>query len=591
MVPFRPAASLRPVPFLALLLLLPGCSGGGGGEDGTGAATAGAEPLPGVRQVTYRVRADAEAPLDGDGGWAAAAGEGATVEADRPFRIRFEVEAEDAEQGLRFRLEHRRNGGPWRAVPVSDFPYPPEERGTPPVAIDSIGAYADGTPTTDLLDGAGAPFVAGAGVVADSLSPTWTGARVHGEWEWPVVVRRWADGPTTNEEGDVFELRMASADGRPLGGEPARVTLRVPPGHLGGTFVETPARLGPWQGEGGDLFFVMEPTETDNVLMVVTSADGGASWREADGAGRPRADDLEGFATAVHDGTVHMLHQQSEVVWHHAFSMGGDDDGPAWVLRDEEVARPGEPPTQVAALEARSDGSLVAVYGGPERLRLRIRSPGGDWGPETVLDADVPPALSGPQTVLGRDDVVHLAYTGLDGTAWYRRIEAAGTPSPRVRLDAELATGEEEVGAVLPPVLLEPTNTVVVLYRRADGSLRARRVPGEGGEPTAPVRVGDRRVAQSPVDSDQVAADAIADGETVHLLFVDEETRDLYHVRSDGPGRWTDPVPVVEGVDAQWVRGARVVRPDGTAVYGFVYDAGSDGGSGMNRYAEVPLGR
>jgi hypothetical protein len=47
---------------------------------------------------------------------------------------------------------------------------------------------------------------------------------------------------------------------------------------------------------------------------------------------------------------------------------------------------------------------------------------------------------------------------------------------------------------------------------------------------------------------------------------------------------------VVEGVTAQWVRGAVVGRGDGMRVYGFVYDAGSDGGSGMNRYAEVELG-
>ena len=33
----------------------------------------------------------------------------------------------------------------------------------------------------------------------------------------------------------------------------------------------------------------------------------------------------------------------------------------------------------------------------------------------------------------------------------------------------------------------------------------------------------------------------------------------------------------------------RIRRPDGTTAYGFVYDAGSDGGSGMNWYREVPL--
>jgi hypothetical protein len=101
--------------------------------------------------------------------------------------------------------------------------------------------------------------------------------------------------------------------------------------------------------------------------------------------------------------------------------------------------------------------------------------------------------------------------------------------------------------------------------------------------------VTERRVAQSPVDSDQAGGDAIAHDGAVHVLFIDEDTRDLFHVRSPAAGVWERAAPVVEGIDAQWVRGNRIRGADGATVYGFVYDAGSDGGSGMNRYAEVAL--
>jgi hypothetical protein len=40
-----------------------------------------------------------------------------------------------------------------------------------------------------------------------------------------------------------------------------------------------------------------------------------------------------------------------------------------------------------------------------------------------------------------------------------------------------------------------------------------------------------------------------------------------------------------------WVRGNLYTNADGAKVYGFVYDAGSDGGAGMNRYGEIELGR
>ena len=60
-----------------------------------------------------------------------------------------------------------------------------------------------------------------------------------------------------------FELRMVDAGGAAFGGSRNPVLrLTIPPGHIGGTFVETPGRIGPWQAHNGDLYFIMEPAET-----------------------------------------------------------------------------------------------------------------------------------------------------------------------------------------------------------------------------------------------------------------------------------------------------------------------------------------
>jgi hypothetical protein len=76
----------------------------------------------------------------------------------------------------------------------------------------------------------------------------------------------------------------------------------------------------------------------------------------------------------------------------------------------------------------------------------------------------------------------------------------------------------------------------------------------------------------------------------VHVLFIGEDRGHIYHTKSTGPGQWSAPTPVVEGVTAQWVRGRPLHRGAETpSVYGFVYDAGSNGGSGRNWYAERPL--
>jgi hypothetical protein len=285
-----------------------------------------------------------------------------------------------------------------------------------------------------------------------------------------------------------------------------------------------------------------------------------------------------------------MLHQTSHDVWYHVFRTAADPVAPnSWAIRDERVATPGEPPTQVADLAVRSDGSVVAVYGAADGLRYRIRSPNAVWGKETSVDGQ---ALSGPQVVLGRNDVVHVAYTGNSpgGRAVYaRRIAQDGTLGKAEVIATGIGTGEEDVGAVLPLGFLRAADAVAVIYRLATGELWERRITG--GRLSDPARVTSRAVAQSAVDSDQVGADAMVTDDGIHVLFIDATSGEIYHTASTVAGQWTPATRVVAGSKAQWVRGAQVIRKDGSPAYGFVYDAGSDGGSGMNRYGEVPLRR
>lgn len=207
----------------------------------------GRESTSAVTQTGFRVRSGAAAQLNADRAWAGALNESVTVYADQPFRIRFELEAAAGATGdRRFRLQYRRNGGDWLDIADDGFPKP--EEASPRVTILSSEAYENGAVTTDLLDGSSAPFRPAAGISLADTTPAWSGADAQGEWEWPLVIRRFADGAVTNDEGDAFEFRMVGAEGAPLRAtaEPV-LTLSVAPGHLGGTFVETPGRIGPWQ--------------------------------------------------------------------------------------------------------------------------------------------------------------------------------------------------------------------------------------------------------------------------------------------------------------------------------------------------------
>lgn len=571
------------LPYLVLLgtlLLLAGT--------GCGTATSESDETEDVspaRQTAFRVRSDADVGLNANAGWAGALNESVTLPVEAPFRLRFEVETPlDAPFVERFRLQYRRNGGPWRPVLAADFPYATSEV-TPRVSVVSTTAYEDLADAADLLDGSTSAYAGGKGVRLTGQGPALPDHGVQSEWEWPLVIRRYADGAVTNEEGDRFTFRLVDVKGRPLAADTSpTVTATVPPRLLGGTFPETPGRLGPWETSDGSLYFLMEPAESYNKLMTVKSDDGGQTWREVDGAHRPASGDLEGFASAVHDGTIHMLHQIDAGVLHHSFRTADHPTDPdTWNVRDDTVATPGEPPVQVTTLTARSDGSLVGMYGGPEHIHYKIRSPEGTWGEETTIPSETGDPLSGPQSVRGADDTVHLAYTRRDGTAWYRRIRPDGSLTAAQQVSSKLGTAETDVGSVLPLVHLPETNTTTILYRRADSTLWARRTDADG-RLRAPVQVTERAVVQSAVDSDQVGADAVAMGSSVHVLFIENGTGHLYHTRSDEPGTWTPATLQVDSLNVQWVRGQPVRQGD---AYGYVYDAGSNGGSGMNRYGEV----
>ncbi|WP_213271341.1 hypothetical protein [Hyphomonas sp.] len=457
---------------------------------------------------------------------------------------------------------------------------------SPLVSIAGTTAYADADATTDLLSGSKSAFVPGFGLSLSEDTPLWGGKSGHGEFEWPLVIRRLADGALMNEAGDKFEFRMIEAGGLPVAGAAvAQIVLTVPDGHLGGTFVETPGRIGPWQAGNGDLYFIMEPSETDNRFMMMKSADGGKTWREVDGANRPETGDLESVDSRQVGDSIHIIHQVTHSVRYHVFNTSDHPNEPdRWSVRDE-VAATATAIAQMATLVVRPDGSLVTVFLA-DRLYMASRSPDGQWEPATELDPADEYGNAGPQAVLGTDGVVHLAYLRTDGTVWYRRVEADGSLGARQRLATGAGTSRAEYGAVLPLVYDPTTDTTIIIYRLEDGHLWERRV--RGMSPATPaVKISGLPVITNAVDAQQPAADVVLDGSVLHLLFIDEHSRQIFATHD--AGGWQPPTVMVEGIEGSWVRGNILNRPDGRRAYGYIYDAGSRGGSGMNRFNEIIL--
>ena len=302
-------------------------------------------------------------------------------------------------------------------------------------------------------------------------------------------------------------------------------------------------------------------------------------------ANRPETDDLESVDARQVGDTIHIIHQVTESSRHHSFRTSDHSTRPdTWAIRDE-LAASAESVAQAATLVVRSDGSMVTFYVG-RTVQYSIRSAAGTWGRSMVMDAGVAPNLAGPRAVLGTNDTVHFACYGTDGTIWYRRLLSDGTLTAREQLASGAGTTRAEYGAVLPLIHIPATNTVVAIYRLADGALWERRIVNDGS-PTPAVKVTDREVITDAVDSQQPGADGVLDGNTVHVFFIEKSSRSIFSTHDNGG--WQPSTLRVDSILGSWIRGNVYNRKDGARVYGFVYDAGSDGGAGMNRYAEVAL--
>ncbi len=538
--------------------------------------------------TAFRVRTDFSVDLDDDLGWAAGISETKTLIVDTPFRLRFEVESGPSSERRQYSLQYRRNDSPWLYAEAHHFPYPSAK--SPPLSIIGCDAYFYGEEAEDLIAVSQLPYKPGAGITLAPTTPGWTDANATAEWEWALVVRRWADGPNLVQTGDRFAIRMVDQLGRVLGGPAVEFTVEVPDYHLGGTFVETPMRIGPYEAKNGELYFIMEPTETDNVFMMVKSTDGGKSWFEVDAANRPGIADLEGVASVLSsDGTIHILHETSDAVYYHAFCISDHPETPdQWIVDSEVVSLIQQPPVQVVDVALRPDGSLVSVYANGDRLLYQLRSPAGDWLQPRALDENIPAPQTNPSLTVQDDGAVNIAYKSGDGKGWFRQLLPSNELTSVQQLAESLGTSEDESMAILPLVYCKTKGNTFAVYRQADGFLYMTQKSLKG-DWSPPMRVSDHRVITNAVDSDQAGADAVIYEAALYITYIAEADRSIYLSVVDLEKQSFEVRPIITDIDGSWVRGQILYHLEHKPVYGIIYDAGSEGGSGFNRFAKMAI--
>ena len=276
---------------------------------GTLGATLTVESAPAavVNQTSFRIRSGDDQSLTSDTGWAAAQSVDANIDMGTRFRIRFELEeALGGTFNTAVKLQYNKNAGGWNDAVAYPDSSPPT---TPVIWCRESDTYSDLDPTsTSLLTGSAETHTAGYGN-NDPACPAISLSNQSTEHEFVIEIPTWYDGALRNITTDYFDFRLVETDGTPFTGtyDNPRITMTHRAGHVGATGCESPGFMGPVKDGNGNLYWVCEPSESDPLIMMLKSPDGGDEWLEMDGAGRPTETDFESASIVLDNDVIHMV--------------------------------------------------------------------------------------------------------------------------------------------------------------------------------------------------------------------------------------------------------------------------------------------
>lgn len=563
-------------------------------------------------QTHFRIRSGDSVGLNADTGWAAIEDANATIGRGIRFRIRFKLTVGGG-GAQNLCLQVRRNGGTYVDVHTTT---PLGGTATPPSLVNTSSQFSDGAATsTELLTNGGGTYISGVGDVNNVLSTTLASGE-ETEVEFCLQIMATYDGENEVVAGDTLEYRVVNGtigSNSPFGGTYVIPVITVADtfGYIGGTPIESPCRFGPYKDSNGNLYMVHEFADTNAVIAVRKSTDGGNSWRVVDGANNPTTADWEGGDVWQDGDTLHILYVRDNALYN-TFRMSDHPTNPDQWGVIAQTASGGtftDAANQQGALVARSDGTVVAVWSQNNTLDgvwYNIRSSGGTWGTPTEIDTEAV-AFTGVYCVLGEADTTHIFYRfdPLDGTStaiiYHRTLSAADSLSGRQAVVSNIwsqSGGDNDADCpMLEPVYYDDggVEVVVVAYQKAnqgqlfsrhlrDGTLQTEQTLTAVGIDT------DRADNNIPIGS--LCVDPAT--KTVHALFAltsnpANMSRDL---NVDEGGWGTDTALDTAIVDFQYIR-ARVITHSaangGDKVIGYIYDDGGGGGAGQLWYEEFIL--
>ena len=546
-------------------------------------------------QPHFRIRTGDTVGLTADSGWAAALDTNASIDAETPFRIRFEVdETASISTSTAFKLQWRKNAGAWTDAAAPGFPV---ASSTPAVAYYPSSQYSDGASlTTNLLSGSGLTFVNGTAETSNNTASI-TLNNQHTEIEVCVMIRRFYDNKGKNVSGDDFEFRLVQSSGSAFTGTYVipSINLTIPAGLLAGVFTETPNQVGPLKDGNGNLYCFIEYAETNAKVMIIKSTDGGDTWLPMDESNAPVDTDLESASMVLENDRLYIAHENNSVK-HHVYRVSTHATNPdTWETIDEEVLASNGGSDQCCDIARRSDGDLVIFYvklSTSDRLFYKIKPSGGSWGTEQTLESQAGSDWRGVACARGANDKIHIIYGGTSGNRYHKSLDSSDVLSARELLTSDGGTLNAKSHGHLQPVYHDASGTekVLVSYQRNDNRIYSRMITNDGTPGTEAQTT--LNTIYSKATSREPAARTSVQGTTHHIIYSDESTGDGFYDKTTSENTWGTDVEFLDGKTIDLISGTIFTHSAGNGggtVFGFIYANGTNGYTGDVWYGEKTL--
>jgi hypothetical protein len=567
-----------------------------------------------LSQPHFRIRTGDDQLLNANAGWAAALDTNASIPIGMRFRIRFEIEGGNL--GSTVKLQFRKGTGTWYDVGI-------QHTSNQGVQCMHSQLYSDGDVTSNVLAGSSQPFTAGEGdedngVSGQNLTGTILLVDQHTEVEFCIMIHRFysitdAGDYNRNDANDTYEFRVVQSDGTLFPGiyNNPTITLTLPSYYIGGTAVESPNRTGPIKDGNGNLYKLMETTDTDPEPIMMKSADGGLTWIDQDSANRPPDgtfdNELEAADMVLEGDTLWILVQGNNDVNFYQFHVSTHAITPDQWGTQQLVTSISNRDDQCVAIEARSDGTAVGFYtyipGSFDQVRYKIRSAGGTWGSEQNLDAEASTHFDWVSVVKGANDKIHIFYTdNTNGTLYHRSLDGSNNLSARevVSSDIQVGLGGHHGKACAPPVYWDDGGSekiMVVFMEDTNEDLWSMMVVDDGS-PTNRQQVTSTTVYSNAGSGHQPQMNlAIDPGDgTAYCHFVDDATLDVWRDSNANGAGWGIDTEEINNIDGGIIRGSIFTHSSGNGgatVVGYVLaeppDSNSEGGTGFLWYHEYVI--